>query len=134
MIDEPDDDATRSYGKPTGKGHPPVEHQFKPGNPGRQKGARNKLGEQFLDALQQDFEEHGIAAIHVVRVEKPDQYLKVIASLMPRDINLNVNQYDGMSDAELAERIRALDATIRPFLDAQGEGGDSDGVGAPTAH
>ncbi|HAH11511.1 MAG TPA: hypothetical protein DCL48_15565, partial [Alphaproteobacteria bacterium] len=32
-------------------GTPPVEHQFKPGNPGRPKGARNKLGEAFLSDM-----------------------------------------------------------------------------------
>ena len=124
----------RNNGADTGKPKPPVEHQFKPGNPGRPKGARNKLGEQFIEALQQDFEEHGIAAIQVVRAEKPDQYLKVIASLMPKDINLNVNQFDGMTDDELVERIRALDATLRPFLSAQSVDGSGSGVGAQTAH
>lgn len=97
--------------------------RFQTGNigGGRPKGARAKLGEQFLEALQSDFEENGKAAIVKVRDEKPDAYLKVIASLMPKDLNINVNQFDGMTDDELIERIRALDATIRPFLDAQGE-------------
>ena len=35
-------EAPRNNGKRTGRGKPPVEHQFKPGNPGRPKGARNK--------------------------------------------------------------------------------------------
>ena len=53
------------------------------GNPaGRPKGARNKLGEMFLQALHDDFKDHGAVAIVTVREEKPDQYLKVIASLM----------------------------------------------------
>lgn len=125
---------SRNNGGNTGKPVPPVEHQFKPGNPGRPKGARNKLGEQFLEALQQDFEVNGVEAIATVRTEKPDQYLKVIASLMPKDLNINVNQFDGMTDDELVERIRALDATIRPFLDAQGEDASGGGAGAETAH
>lgn len=99
---------------------------------GRPKGARAKLGEQFIEALQQDFEAHGVAAIVKVRDEKPDAYLKVIASLMPKDLNINVNQFDGMTDDELIGRIRALDATIRPFLDAQGEDGASGGTGPET--
>lgn len=125
---------TRNNGEKTGKPVPPVEYQFKLGNPGRPKGSRNKLGEQFLEALQQDFEANGVAAIAKVRDEKPDQYLKVIASLMPKDLNINVNQFDGMTDDELVERIRALDATIRPFLDAQGEDADGKRAGAETTH
>lgn len=105
------------------------------GNPkGRPQGARSKLGEAFLEALNADFAEHGVTAIAKVRDEKPDQYLKVIASILPKDLNVNINQMDGMTDDELIERIRALDATIRPFLDAQGEDGIGVGVGSPTAH
>lgn len=96
------------------------------GNPaGKPKGARNKLGEAFIEALHDDFNEHGIAAIQTVRAEKPDQYLKVIASLLPKDVNLNFNPSDDMTDDELIERIRALDATIQPYLAAQGAGSAS---------
>lgn len=105
------------------------------GNPaGRRKGSRNKLGEQFIEALQQDFEANGVAAIAKVRDEKPDQYLKVIASLMPKDVNLNVNNMDELTDDQLVERIRKLDSVIRPFLDIEGEGGVGGGAGSETAH
>jgi len=100
------------------------------GNPaGKPKGARNKLGEAFLQALHEDFEEHGVAAVQRVRAEKPDQYLKVIASLMPKEHRLSFDdQYDGMTDAELAERIRQQLAHLAPFLDA-GTGSDDAGAG-----
>lgn len=83
---------------------------------GRKLGARAKLGEAFVQALQEDFAEHGVAAIEAVRTDKPDQYLKVIAGLLPRDVNLTLNTADDLTDDEIIERIRALDATIQPYL------------------
>jgi hypothetical protein len=60
------------------------------GNPaGRPKGARSKLGEAFLNAMQEDFAKHGVEAISVVRQEKPDQYLKVVASILPKELDLS---------------------------------------------
>jgi hypothetical protein len=112
--------------------------KFKPGqsgNPkGRPKGNRNKLGEAFLEAMHDDFEQHGVSVIERVRCEKPDQYLKVIASILPKDLNINVNQMDDLSDDELIERIRSLDSAIRPFLASQGEDGSGEGDREATAH
>ena len=54
------------------------------GNPaGRPRGARSKLSEGFLDALQVDFEKNGPAVIETVRQKDPTAYLKVVANLMP---------------------------------------------------
>ena len=64
--------------------------RIKPGevrNPaGRPKGARSKLTELFLKGMMEDFEAHGTIAIEKVRTEKPDQYLKVIAAIIPKEI------------------------------------------------
>lgn len=92
---------------------------------GRKKGARNKLGEAFIQALHDSFEAHGPETIETVRTEKPDQYLKVIASLLPKEMNLNLNDAESMTDDELIERIRELDAAIHPFLAGrEGEAGE----------
>ena len=85
---------------------------------GRPKGARAKLGEAFIEALHQSFQDRGVEAIEKVIDEKPEQYLKVIASLMPKDVNLNISDDTGdMTDDELAERIKRLTASVAPFLD-----------------
>lgn len=107
----------------------------KSGNPlGRPKGSRNKLGEAFLEALHDDFNTHGVAAIVQVREEKPDQYLKVIASILPKELNVNVNDTDAMTDDELISRLRRLDDTIRPFLALAGEVGLDGSDREATAH
>ncbi len=56
---------------------------------GRPKGARHKLGEEFLQKLQADFAANGKQVIETVRTEKPDVYLKVVASILPKEIDLS---------------------------------------------
>ena len=94
---------SRNNGTKTGPGHPPVEHRFKPGNPGRPKGSRNKLSEEFLSALAADFEKHGAKVIAEVRSSRPDQYLRVIAAIVPKQLSMidDDRSLSEMSDAEL---------------------------------
>lgn len=77
---------------------------------GRPKGSRNKLGESFLTALQEDFDAHGVKAIQTVREERPHEYLKVVASILPKELNVNTNALGDMSDDELAAIIAAMRA------------------------
>jgi len=78
------------------------------GNPhGRPKGSRNKLGEEFIRALHDDFVEHGVTAIETVRTEKPDAYLKVIASILPKEFKIE-HVGDDLTDEQLASRLRQL--------------------------
>lgn len=95
---------------------PRPAHLFGPGNnanpKGRPKGSRNKLGEDFVAALQKDFEEHGPQVIETVRTEKPDAYLKVIASILPKELNVNTSRVEEMSDDDLAAGIAALQSIL----------------------
>lgn len=62
------------------------------GNPnGRPKGARSILQEQFFKALQKDFEEHGEAILAVMRAEKPNEYARMVAGLMSKELDANVS-------------------------------------------
>ena len=56
---------------------------------GRRKGSRNKLTERFLDTIANDFAEHGAEAIANVRTTDPATYLKIVGSLIPRNLILD---------------------------------------------
>ncbi len=57
------------------------------GNPaGRPKGARSILQEQFFKALQRDFEQHGVSVLEAMRAERPNEYAKMVASLMDKQM------------------------------------------------
>ena len=81
---------------------PNEDTRFKLGNPGRPKGSRNKLGEAFIAALHADFKEHGVKALELMRESKPNEYIRVIASLLPKELNIAAESpFDNIDDAEL---------------------------------
>ncbi len=64
------------------------------GNPaGRPKGARDRVSEKLLQVLEEDFAEHGAAVIEAVRVKRPHEYLKIVASLMPKQLEIGGPSY-----------------------------------------
>ena len=97
----------------------PESGRFLSGNSGggRPKGSRNKLGEQFLEALAHDFAENGHEAIVACRVEKPSEYVKIVAGLLPRELLVRKDPVDEMTDEEIAD---ALD-TLKKIVAGDGE-------------
>ena len=95
---------------------------FKPGHnapgPGRPKGSRNKLGEAFIDALHKDFQEHGPVVIERVRQEKPEQYLKVIAMIVPKELHVRDTSFDNLTDEDLADIIASVRASRAKIIEA----------------
>jgi len=68
---------------------------------GRAKGARNKLSQAFLEAFTADFEKHGAEVIRIVRMEKPHEYLKTAAYLMPKEFEITETHLVEIPDHEL---------------------------------
>jgi len=90
-----------------GRGRPFAPGQS--GNPlGRPKGARNRLGEQFVADLYSDWQAHGADVIRRVREERPDQYLKVVVSVLPKELHVTERPLEGLSDEELLEFLDIL--------------------------
>jgi Family of unknown function (DUF5681) len=103
----------------------PEPHRFQrgeSGNPaGRPKGARSKLSDAFLKALADDFLEHGEGVIQKVRAERPHDYLKIIASSLPKQIDLSPEKAAAeMTDEELTAIIREGEKAARDLI-AEGE-------------
>ena len=77
---------------------------------GRPKGSKHKLSEEFIAALNDHFVEHGVIAIQKVFEEDPSSYLRVIASIIPKDITVREASLEDLSDAELVEALDAVKA------------------------
>ena len=110
--------------------------RFKPGqsgNPaGRPRGSRNKLGEEILDDLIDEWRANGKKALALCASREPTQFIKVVANILPREVlsmALNVNttvDLSAMEDAKgfleayryARDRIGAV-----PLIEAEAEEG-----------
>ena len=84
--------------------------RFVAGNSGgaRPVGARTKLSDAFCQALLDDFEAHGVAAIEALRSQDPSAYIRVIASMVPKHVKAEISPFDGMSDGQLNALIAVV--------------------------
>jgi len=87
------------------------------GNPlGRRPGARNTLTEKFLTDMELDWRRNGVKALQDAREADPVAYVKVVASLVPKDVNLTTDV--GESFLTL---LAHLDTKRLPTLDPTAE-------------
>lgn len=79
-----------------------------PGSGGRRAGSRNKLQANFIEELAKDFAEHGDGVIRIVRAEKPTEYLKIVAGILPKEFLVSDTAIDEMGEDELLEALAAV--------------------------
>jgi hypothetical protein len=84
--------------------------RFQPGNNysngkgGRPLGSRNRLCKAILEDLAADWREGGAAAIKMMRIERPAEYCRMMASILPKEL-LFENSATELDDDQLAELI-----------------------------
>jgi hypothetical protein len=83
------------------------------GGPGRQKGSRNKLAEDFISDLYASWQKNGAAAIERMLVKRPAEYVKVVASILPKQLEIKDNVFDGMNDERLALLIHEAGEALK---------------------
>ncbi len=89
---------------------------------GRPSGSRDRLTSAFIDNLADDFEANGEAAIQRCREEDPAAYLRLVASLAPKNVAVD----DGVSLLDFFAVIADRDAD-------RADGGEEDEP-APVRH
>ena len=82
------------------------------GGPGRPKGSKNKISEDFLKSFSKVWQEHGDEALQQMVKERPADFVKVAASLIPRDFHIQQSVEDKPQisfvvdpDSSLAKRL-----------------------------
>lgn len=79
---------------------------------GRAKGSRNKLGEDFLTDLLEVWGDKGKACIEATARHHPEKLVSIVAGILPKELNVNTNAAEELSDDDLAAGIASLRAII----------------------
>jgi hypothetical protein len=89
------------------------------GNPaGRPLGARSKFSEQACADALADWTTHGKTTLERVRDTDPSTYLRVLFSIIPKDIAVSIEQRSGPMDTAEMQMMRRLVALIQATASA----------------
>jgi len=102
---------------------------------GRQKGVRNKISMACLNDALESYQKHGAKAWEILFVEKPDQWLKAIISLMPAEIDITNNSILAeLPDEQLELVIRYVTRLVGEGLADRLEAGEGRGYETEITH
>jgi hypothetical protein len=88
--------------------------KFQPGNNasqgrgGRPLGSRTKLCKAMLEDLAADWREGGAAAIKMMRIERPAEYVRVMCSILPKEMLFETGTVSELADDEIDQMIEML--------------------------
>jgi hypothetical protein len=91
------------------------------GGPGRPKGSRNKLAQDFIDKVYEDWQAHGAKAIIAMREQSPSKYCSLVAALIPQHFKVEHDHTLMLNEEELRAkmveiRTKLLDSDVDPDL------------------
>src|SRR5262249_5821334 len=91
------------------------------GGPGRPKGSRNKLAQDFIDKVYEDWQSHGATAIIAMREQSPSKYCALVAGLIPQHFKVEHDHTLTLNEEELRAKLveirsKLLDSDIDPEL------------------
>jgi hypothetical protein len=89
------------------------------------RGTHYRLSAKLLDTLCADFEAHGADAVRSCREEQPQGYLRLIAGLLPKEIDFNDNPLKDLLDGELDILFELARERVAASLDAASLGAAS---------
>ena len=79
------------------------------GNPkGRPKNAKQRLSDKFLADMLEAWETSGKAAIAKVVEDRPHEFLKVVAAIVPKELHVKAGALEEITDDELISQLDAV--------------------------
>lgn len=84
----------------------------KSGNPnGRPKGARSRLSETFLADLAEHWQANGKTALQAAYEKNPVEYVRVVASLLPKNVAVDVDVKFERIERVIVDDVRVIEHT-----------------------
>jgi hypothetical protein len=87
---------------------------------GRRKGSRDRISTALLESIAKDFEEFGDEAVKIARIERPVEYLRIVASLLPKEFEIVDSRLHDITDEELDAFIEVARRRIITIEDING--------------